>query len=214
MDPNKIRLGDTLRNLPELRKEVEARRDLVAEVVDLATATAVWDRTADEQGRDVLVLQLRDDFGAESEGKFAPWELRNESQLRRRVGDLLWAAFRVKDWRTQLTQLHEKVRQWVQEDDDLAHFEELQCDRSEERSGPYEVPMLIIHTRGATARLEPVARWVVGAEGRVDLIGEDDRAILVVDKNNVWSWIRQSGVEPGPHPLNKDLFLNLLRAVL
>lgn len=84
----------------QLSARIEERRDL-ADVVRGAdrilmsvllehsqTGRALWDLAADERSRDVLTLVLSDPWGSAA-GDFAPDELRNEGEFRRRVHDLI-----------------------------------------------------------------------------------------------------------------------------
>ena len=52
------------------------------------TARALWDLGRDKQARDVLMLVLTDPWGSAA-GDFAPDELRNAGNLRRRFYDLI-----------------------------------------------------------------------------------------------------------------------------
>ncbi len=84
----------------QLSARLEARRDL-ADAVQGAdrilmpmlmehsqTARALWDLAGDERARDVMTLVLTDPWGSTA-GDFAPDELRNDGQFRRRVYDLI-----------------------------------------------------------------------------------------------------------------------------
>ncbi len=84
----------------QLSARLEQRRDL-AEVVRGAdpilmptlleqsqSARALWDLAGDERARDDLTLVLTDPWGS-AVGDFAPDELRNEGQLRRRIYELI-----------------------------------------------------------------------------------------------------------------------------
>ncbi|MBF0103014.1 MAG: hypothetical protein HQK77_19120 [Desulfobacterales bacterium] len=112
----------------------------------------------------------------------------------------------------------------------------------EEASGAYKAKELIIHDKNkeTIATIMPIAAWVIGANGRIDLIGKYDKVIIVYlekegfflsitnkheehEKNvpnqlykgiekNGWYWIEDSR-RGKAHLLNKELFLELLSEV-
>jgi hypothetical protein len=49
------------------------------------------------------------------------------------------------------------------------------------------VPELILDISGETVRLSPKGRNTMGANGRVDLVGELDAMTLIVDPERQWS---------------------------
>lgn len=78
--------------------------------------------------------------------------------------------------------LYSDVEQWVKPLS--TQIEHVQV--SEQASGPYFAPCLIINTPGGReiARLEPVGTWILGAEGRVDLRGGKDKVAIVYLKQD------------------------------
>jgi len=57
----------------------------------------------------------------------------------------------------------------------------------EEYLGTYRVPELILDIRGETVRFSPKGRNIIGANGRVDLVGELDAMTLVLEPAGHWS---------------------------
>lgn len=57
----------------------------------------------------------------------------------------------------------------------------------EEFIGAYRVPELILDIGGETVRFSPKGRNIMGAKGRVDLIGELDAMTLVLEPAGHWS---------------------------
>lgn len=58
---------------------------------------------------------------------------------------------------------------------------------TEEHLGTYRVPELILNISGETVRFSPKGRNIIGAKGRVDLIGELDAMTLVLEPDGHWS---------------------------
>lgn len=212
MDSGKIILSEALEGRPDLAGRVESQSNVVAEEIRLDMATAQWDSRQDERGRDLLVLHVRDPFGAEAQSEFAPAEMGNERRLRDRLRELLGAAIRVNRWRTSVRALFEQVRAWVQQHDAAVLFREENITLVEQRSGPYEMPVLHINSGGRSATLEPVACWIVGADGRVDLTGVGGQEVLVLDEAGGWYWVTDNQLGR-LQPLTDALFLQLLEAV-
>lgn len=57
----------------------------------------------------------------------------------------------------------------------------------EEHLGAYRVPELILDISGEKVRLSPKGRNIMGAKGRVDLVGELDVVTLVLEPAGHWS---------------------------
>jgi hypothetical protein len=213
MQLDNVVLSEALQGQPIVAERVAAQRGVVAEEIDLATARAEWDLRPDEHGRDLLVLRVQDPLGAEAQSAFAPVELENEGHLRSRLHDLLGAALRINRWRQNLVALYQKVQAWVGEDRPAAFVRENAVTLDEERSGPYHVAALEIAAGGRSARLEPIAAWVVGADGRVDLVGPGGREVFVVDDRRGWFWVGDR--QPNRlQTLTSQLFVQLLDGVL
>lgn len=205
-------LTEALQGRPDLASRVESQADVVAEEIDLKTATAQWDFRQDERGRGLLVLHVRDPSGAEAQSEFAPAEMANERRLRDRLSELLEAALHVNRWRTRVRDLFEQVRVWVQQHEVGVLFHEDKTTLTEQRSGPYEIPVLYINSGSRSATLEPIACWIVGADGRVDLTGVGGREVLVLDEVGGWYWVTDNQLGR-LQPLTEELFLQLLEAV-
>jgi hypothetical protein len=57
----------------------------------------------------------------------------------------------------------------------------------EEYLGTYRVPELILDVSGEAVRFSPKGRNIIGAKGRVDLVGELDAMTLVLEPAGHWS---------------------------
>ncbi len=57
----------------------------------------------------------------------------------------------------------------------------------EEYLGTYRVPELVLDIKGEIVRFSPKGRNVVGAKGRVDLVGDIDAVTLVLEPAGHWS---------------------------
>jgi len=80
---------------------------------------------------------------------------------------------------------------------------------TEEGLGAYDVPFLVIQLPQQLLFLEPVARLVMGAQGRVDLYSYPsmDRVMLLY---NGKEWIIRPELGPTwPLPWNRDTYLDL-----
>src|SRR5207302_1013610 len=110
-------------------------------------------------------LRLRDQFNGQCSAAFAPDELRNERHLASRLQVLKGALIRVDHWLGQLQALYGNIRQWCQALPGGAYVQEEPIVMREERSGEYEASRLLISSNGQMMRVEPVALWIVGADG-------------------------------------------------
>ena len=55
--------------------------------------------------------------------------------------------------------------------------------------GRYEALKLVLEVNGEVAQLIPKGRLVIGAHGRVDLVGEMDHMPVVLDEHGEWSFL-------------------------
>lgn len=193
---------------------VAQKSDLLNNVIDLATTEGIWELTEDDRGRRLLRLQLKDQFNGQCTGEFAPEELKNAVHLTSRFHALKGALLRVGHWRSQLQQLFDNIRQWCHNLPGGAAIQEEPIVVREERSGEYMVSRLTITSKGQTMRVEPVAAWVVGADGRVDLKGTGGPFILLYSQqDDSWSYF-QNNYPTAASPLTEVLFLQLAEACL
>jgi hypothetical protein len=202
-------------------KQNSALSELIAHIdpavkaaVDVATAVGTWDLAADERGRPLLVLRLRDPLNGQCSATFAPDELRNKQHLASRLHALKGALLQVGEWRKQLQQLFDNIRQWCQTLPGGAYVQEEPLVMREERSGEYEASRLIITSNGQTMRVEPVALWIVGADGRVDLRGIGGPfTLLFSQQDGGWFYLAET-LPIATYPLTQELFLQLAEACL
>lgn len=75
------------------------------------------------------------------------------------------------DWLADIQSFYARVKQWLHEpiSEKLLSIKEGVADINEEHLGPYQAPALFISTEWSSVSLVPVARFVVGAQGRIDM---------------------------------------------
>jgi len=186
----------------------------VRATVDVATADATWDLAPHERGRPLLVLRLQDQLNGQCSAAFAPDELRSEQNMGSRLHSLKGALVRVGHWREQLRLLFGNIRQWCEALPGGAYVQEEPILMREERSGEYEAARLLITSNGQLMRVEPVASWIVGADGRVDLRGIGGPfTLLYSQQGGGWLYLRET-LPMEMYPLTQELFLQLAVACL
>jgi hypothetical protein len=86
---------------------------------------------------------------------------------------------------------------------------------NEERLGVYQVPVLQIDTPRGQVILEPIARDVAGADGRVDLYAWPThfRVKLLRSGDESWYVRTDSGIN-WPHPWREETFVELAEGLL
>ncbi len=212
MDTKDIHQTAALRRETKLSKLARDASAIVQQQIDLKTAKAIWDFRKDDRGRPVLALRVEDRFGAEATAEFAPEELRLDQHFGRRLSDMKFAALVVGKWRQQLRGLFDTFRSWLDAFKPTPFIEEGDVTLREQPSGPYAVPVMTVSLGTKKATIEPVAAWVVGANGRVDLRGPSDEFTFLL-QGEKWLWVDDR--PPGRlTPLTKDIFLELIRFAL
>ncbi len=209
-----VRQGPNLKQHKTYSSLVAQKNALLEGVLDLATAEGAWELDKDNRGRPLLLLRLTDQLNGQTTAAFAPEELQNDAHLSSRLRGLKGALLHVGHWRGQLQQLFADVRRWCQGLPGGAYVQEEPMVVREERSGEYEVTRLIVSSKGQTMRVEPVALWVVGADGRVDLKGIGGPfTLLYFQQDGGWAYV-QNGPPAVTMPLTEGLFLQLAEACL
>jgi len=186
----------------------------VRAAIDVASAVGTWDLEADERGRPLLVLRIRDQFNGQCSAAFAPDELRHQQHLASRLHLLKGSLLRVGHWRGQLKLLFDNIRQWCQALPGGAYVQEEPIVMREEQSGENEASGLRITGNGQTMLVEPVGLWIVGADGRVDLRGTGGPFTLLYSQQGQGWFYLPNSLPLATHPLTKELCLQLAEACL
>lgn len=123
---------------------------------------------------------------------------------------------RLGRWRLALGELGIKIRRWLDEPAKKRLVEVLTFEKtiSEERLGSYQVKGWIVALGGRQVIFDPVATYVVGAFGRVDIVGPAAKFTLLREKDDGhWSLVNPSDPRRF-EPLTKDVFERTLLAAL
>ena len=103
------------------------------------------------------------------------------------------------------------IRQWAAEQGWLVA--DLPCEISERLLGKYVAPGLRIRTPSGDLLVEPVARHVIGADGRVDLTAWPSlNRVRLVGHEQGWKVFTDSNLA-WPKPWGKDTFVELARGL-
>ena len=216
-----ITLDPRLQNDAELSAVVTARNSLLERVINGLGVQAEWRCGTNWKGQSAVLLRLRDQSGTRAGADFLLVEFKNEQQLEERLQELKNAILKVSSWRSAVEKLFNEIRVWC----DLLLEREVRGTRypalvlgetirvTEGPSGEYDISQLTVK-RVSSVRITPVAAWVVGWNGRVDLIGPGDRcSLLYRQAENAWYHV------PNDLPyrellLTKELFLDLVETCL
>jgi hypothetical protein len=116
-------------------------------------------------------------------------------------------------WRTAVDDLVDQVRDWSTERGWTATLAEREM--TEEGLGSYKIPAVEIATPRGRLLLEPIARYVGGADGRVDLSVWPSlyRVMLLRRPDQGWVVHTESGID-WPFQWGKDTFLDLADRLL
>jgi hypothetical protein len=216
MSPVKsIEIVADLENREDLRERIEALDLLIRTELDLPEGDVRWRVDTGRFGREVLVLSVEwrhDNEKGEAEIDLDPSALMDEAIVRSKLRDLRASASYVKHWRDSLEQLYSQVEQWLMRYSRQSNvFKSTTVNMYEER-GRYEAPSRTIKVGQEEVYLGPVAMWVVGADGQVDMCGPSDRHDLLLRGEKWYYAPRFPGEED--QQLTEGLFHKLLDQVL
>ena len=94
------------------------------------------------------------------------------------------------EWIGAVERLIADVEAWATKRGWWVHREDKTVSDDDQRIGTYHAPMLRIQTPTARLILEPIARYVVGAEGRVDLaIFPSYHSVAIVRRDDGWQML-------------------------
>ncbi|HEX7449591.1 MAG TPA: hypothetical protein VF306_18685 [Pirellulales bacterium] len=110
------------------------------------------------------------------------------------------------DWIAAVTRLMDDVEHWAARRDWWVQRETKTVADDDDQIGAYEAPMLRIQTPTARLVVEPIARYVVGALGRIDLaVFPSYRSVPIVRRPDGW-WIGTSDQGDGKSPWSEESF--------
>jgi len=112
------------------------------------------------------------------------------------------------EWVADVERLAREVRAWCEDRGWAVSTSERRIEES--AYGTYTVPELMIRSASGVIFLEPVARDVAGARGRVDLLAWPSLTrMMLVRKGNRWTLQTDSGVD-WPEPWGRPAFENVV----
>jgi hypothetical protein len=116
-----------------------------------------------------------------------------------------WEAKR-DEWVAAIDGLFAEVEAWAKKEEWLVQRTRKTVD--EDRLGSYEVPVLTLQTSAGPLILEPIARYIIGAEGRIDLCAFPSfESAIIVRTDGHW---RFASVPPSSdRPWSKEAFLEI-----
>lgn len=208
-----VTIDPSLETDESLRAAVASRSGLLEGIIN-GTAAAEWRKGTDWRGQSAAQLRLRDPSGARVGADLLPVEFNNAVRLEGRFRDLRDALRTVRHWRAAVGCLFATMRPWCEslpgDPAVCSNVERVQ----EEASGEYLVRQLFVIRVSRLMTITPVGAWVLAADGRVDVIGPGDRAILHYFRATD-SWFHIPNDAPYRElPLTESLFRELAEACL
>jgi len=124
-----------------------------------------------------------------------------------------------REWMTDVLNLIRQIEGWLSEPakQQLVNLEEFGFAAHEEPLGEQHLTGLKIHApKGRLIIVQPVARFVIGGEGRVDLLSGPRRVSLLRTKERTWLVARSEPNQVAYHvePLDEALFSEILKDLL
>ncbi len=126
---------------------------------------------------------------------------------------------RINDWILRISNLYSSVKDWLNVDPSYTTREQTEVIMYEEMMQKYQLPprklkvLDIYQGERIVATLKPIGLWIIGVNGRIDLLSKDG-AILLVDKSEQFhtpNWICYTRAKKDKGaPFDRDHFLQFL----
>lgn len=130
-------------------------------------------------------------------------------------GDVNWTSRR-QEWVNAVEQLYHAITEDLLADSvstGLVGVSYNEKEITEEFLGTYQVRELLLNIGGETVRFSPKGRNIIGASGRVDLIGELDSMTLILEPVGQWRLV-VSRLPRRVVPLDRDALAQAFRTVM
>lgn len=115
-------------------------------------------------------------------------------------------------WVHLVRDLCDEIRSWCEDEGWFVDSHERRI--REERFGEYSAPELFIKAPGGRLTVEPIARFIVGAEGRVDICAFPSYVrMLLIRIDGKWE-VRTDSRVPWPETWGREAFLGIVRALV
>ena len=126
-----------------------------------------------------------------------------------------------RQWLDALNSFFAMIKEWLNEPcaQGLIEMHDDKVFITEELFGKYAAPSLIIRTEWAIINIEPMARFVVGAQGRINMSSTNGISCILLYKtdstfaDNQWLYFDKS-YSLKTIPLSAELFDNLVQSML
>jgi hypothetical protein len=98
--------------------------------------------------------------------------------------------------------------------DKTIHLSRRKKELSENYIGTYAVDDLVLLIGDEQVRFSPRGRNIVGAEGRVDLVGERGEAVLIAQADSGWAIVQSRQPKLHTAPFNESTLAEVLQLVM
>lgn len=148
-----------------------------------------------------------------SDTAFSDQLARKKKQLEQPTADV---KRRIGRWRLALGELGIKLQKWLDDPvrKQIVTIEKVKKDISEELAGTYEVHGWLVKLGTKTVHFDPVATYVVGSYGRVDVKGPAGTFRLIREKDDGHWSVVDAANPTTTYPLTKALFQDMLLTAL
>lgn len=115
------------------------------------------------------------------------------------------------EWLGAIGNLFSSIENWIGDTEGVDTSRE-QNHIEEEQLGLYEIDNLLLKVGDQTVRVRPKGRFIIGAQGRVDIIGEKGMA-SIIRRDNEWQRIIREH-ELRFESFDESVFANILSEVM
>jgi hypothetical protein len=204
-----MKLGKRLQNDRPLAQKVRKLESVLRSIIGQEVPVE-WDVVPHELAP-YLELRLGSSGKGECTRGLPISSLENVAWLESVFRDMKATLDYLSNWLGEVEILFQKIRGWIVRSAPEFRIREARIKIDEAFSREYTTKELIIEDGEKSVEVRPIAAWSAGTEGRVDLIGSEQRHTLIFSRSEGgWLWVKEQK-EVEFRPLTGDLFMTLVR---
>ena len=121
---------------------------------------------------------------------------------------------RKKVWIDSVNSLYDEISKWLSPLKKEVKINKTTVEISEDHIDTYKIDILHLFIGKDKVSFIPKGTLIIGANGRIDVLGPKGSQMLVLNKENIWEIVSRRTVKPEFKPFSEESFLDTLKLVM